>query len=218
MISRKIIMKNTVIYNRPAHHSSPTSIGEEVFMEFVFNEPKDDRPLGGAVYIEYAKNHNWSDEEIKRLVKAKTNTEQTKLFHYMAYTKAGLTPPEGINSDPSAKSFSSLMKSNKTPEITSNKVATGFRALLKPSSSEVSTLFISNIPPDYNETDIKNEIQTLGFHTTRVTLIRRDEVFQCSARVSFFDSESANACLDKLQRNNKWSHCVVNAQMSRPRE
>lgn len=106
---------------------------------------------------------------------------------------------QGEDTLPGPKSLSSLM--NKRREA-------------KNETEHLCTLFAENVPLEYQETDIKQELK--DYDVLRVSVVRRDGEPVGKAFIELENAEEAADCL-KFIDGSHWGHSVISVQFSRPK-
>lgn len=216
-----------------------TTIGEQVFLELT--QHKRRKSTYNGIYITRAKKDGWSRNDIMALMR---DEEPGKLYQvfYKKYMDARMADVNQkiVNKMSTEEPSTEILDAPKKPiglrarmgitrktTATQSVKPTGLAARLKENKTnshateQDSTLFISCIPLDYTEDDIKFHLSETNFNIRRINVVRKDD--NSGTRVSlgkaFIVCSNATEALECLDYMNtcKWGNLVVSAQISKPK-
>lgn len=217
------------------------SICGDVEFEFTYKSPtKKDEWVPNGLYISWAKEANWPDADIKKIIRS---DRPDKVYFDLHRTKMGaLFGPliDSPDSKPHAKMESET--DAKKPAISQRKMGLKERMMRKQKERQTTntsgnpenslsarlnrkkeyskenehkcTLFVDNVPLEYHETDIKSKISEYDFK--RVSIVKRDGYSIGKAFIELNGEDEAKDCLEFINGQN-WEYSVINAQLSKPK-
>lgn len=214
---------------------SNMSIGQDVFFELVSPTHTEQEYVPNGVYVTCAREAGWSDSDIKRIIRSdqpdqvylkisrsKINAASTTIATTTASTTATTSATTTTTATTSApKGLRGLMQSKQqkrlgTPESGKKTLSSVLHQRRHGPERDESkcTLFVENIPEDYQEADIKEHIAE--FQYRRVNIVRRDGESIGKAFIELDSEADAEACLQAVH-GSRWSYCVVSAQYAKPK-
>lgn len=210
-----------------ANSRQSTTVGNDVYLEPPENSVPYYEPNG--YYVTKAKEYGWSESAIKSIIKA----ESPSKVYQKLYRKHIIQPEiDKIKStlgqhEPEKTSWKAKMASKlKNNTESSESKSLGWKARMKNKKSQFqdneqqSTLFITNIPDDYTEEDIQNELKN-RFDIRRVNVVRVDRgdghrVSNGKAFVVCRNQQEAQSCMDYLSTC-RWGSLVISVQFAKPK-
>lgn len=207
---------------------------------FEFTQPDVDEHIHNGIYITKATKNGWSKDDIKKIVQSDRPDQaylkifDTKLKAVIADAKSKITvlTPVADTDSIEAKPVSTkgmgirerlaMKKKGRTDKPDAKG---GITAKFNQRRNDLGrgsnrdetkcTLFVENVPDDYTETDIRQQIADHPYR--RVNIVKRDGVSIGKAFIELETEEDAKICMEVIT-GARWGHCVVSAQVSRPKK
>jgi hypothetical protein len=205
--------------------------GTEVF--FVTPQKRNEEWIPNGIYVESARKLNWSDQEIKRIVRS---NQPDSIYEQIYRNKINqLASIKNTNKYPMATVASEaaalvnqkmgirerlLLKQHQQSNVPVGNPKTSLSARMNqihggPRNETKCTLFLENIPEDYTESDIKNHIS--NFQYRRVNIVRRDGQSMGKAFIELDSEDETTSCLSAID-GQRWSYYIISAQFSKPKK
>lgn len=214
---------------------------DDVFMEFVVQEDKQSVPNG--LYMAWAGQMNWPDADILEIMRSEEPQEVFLRMFCDAMCIARKSKASKANTSSSSSSTTTTTRGmnlkdrinlrQKTDTVTEKDTS----APAKPGSKTLndrmstareqgkrreddSTIVISNVPLEYDENDIKDEL--FDFALQRVSVARRDDAgngHRASRGIAYIVltySEDVSECMEFLSRA-RWDHHVLAVEIAKPK-
>lgn len=218
-----------------------SSICGDVEFEFTYKSPtKKEEWVPNGLYISWAKEANWPDADIKKIIRS---DRPDLVYMDLHRTKMGALFGPLIDSPaPKSTGKTGSKTEDKKPAIPNRKMGLKERMIRKQQERQTTetsvnpenslsarlnrkkeynkdnehkcTLFIDNVPLEYHESDIKSKISEYDFK--RVSIVKRDGVSIGKAFIELNNEDEAKDCLEFINGQN-WEYSVINAQFSKPK-
>jgi hypothetical protein len=222
-------------------------IGSDVFLEFV--NPKKlsaQEWIPNGLYVGHARKAGWSPEEITSIIRYKEQgvlrpdkrylqLYEMKLRILIAEAKIKCQRENGVPVSalvplaPGAKVGLRDRMMRKTfsrqQAVESGETPTGLSALLEQKrsnhadSEQKCTVFLENVPVDYDETDIKEHL--FDYDIRRVNIVRRENQYGVKESVgkAFVECNGEEVAVECLKYLNgaRWQSAVISAVLSKPK-
>lgn len=219
-----------------------TNLGREI--NFEFTQPEATEWIPNGMYVTRAQNDGWSRDDIKKIIRSDRpdlvyrQIWNTKLRALIAETKHKNPAPvdEGQSQvstgDPvepvSTKGMGIrerlALKKKGRSSASGTAAKGGISARMNQRRNDSGrganrdeskcTLFVENVPDDYDEHAIRQEIADHQYR--RVNIVRRDGESVGKAFIELDTEEDAKICQEVIN-GTRWGHCIISAQFARPK-
>lgn len=232
----------------PENCFDATSIGEEVFMEFTRGQGRSpqDYYREQSRYVDRAYKCGFSYNTLKQIEESDTPKATFETFFKQQlhgtfmrvlsdYYQQNATENEGTPLQakaPVGLKARMKMRQSKAEEVlsTGDDGAVGLRARLSArkdakGAEHERSLFVSNIPVEYTEQDIKEELFVIfgeDLVIERINVVRKPNAKGVKESIgkAFLvcdSSDDAEAMLDALNDGIRWGACIIDVQRTEPR-
>jgi hypothetical protein len=198
--------------------------GSEVYFEHTHHIDDDQEWEPNGIYVTDARTRGWPESDIKRIVgsdqpletymkifkgKLDIATSDLKPKDARAAPGTGLRDrintrlQEHIDLEPEKPAVGSL-----TAKLNERRYGSADRDVDK------CTLFVENIPDEYEEQDIKDHL--VDFRYRRVTILRVGGASTGRAFIVLESEAEAQKCIEVFH-GKRWGHCVIDVKLSKPK-
>jgi hypothetical protein len=222
------------------------TIDSDVQMEFLNNSRAVEAEwIPNSIYVKHAQEEGWSSEEITSIIqyvehgvlrpdkkyiqlfesKLRTLIAEAKIatignsINHMPIEQDVLNVKQSLRLRFKQKTYSRQQQQSDpdTPKSLASRLED--RRAERDESQQKSTLFIENVPEEYEEADIKEHLQ--DYDIRRINIVRRDNMRGVKESVgkAFIECDTEDVairCLEYL-KTCRWENSVISAQLSKPK-